>query len=141
MKKNAIKPLLPLLMTYPVAAGFPSPAEPYCESPLDLNDLLVCHPAATFFVRVSGDSMIRAGIQPGDILIVDRSLEATDGAVVIAAVNNEFTVKYLRITPAGVALEAANPRYSPITFSGMTELRIFGVVTSVIHQFVKGRER
>lgn len=133
-KKTATKPQL---MGTPVIAGFPSPAEQYIEAPLDLNELLVHQPAATFFVRAAGDSMLGAGIHPGDILVVDRSLEATDGAVVIASVDNEFTVKYLRRDRDGVRLEAANRQYKPLLFSEGMELRLFGVVTAVIHQFVK----
>lgn len=128
---------LPPLMGTPVAAGFPSPAEQYIESPLDLNELLVRQPAATFFVRAAGDSMIGAGICPGDILVVDRSLVAMDGSIVIAAVDNEFTVKYLRHDASGVRLESANKKYKPITFDEGMELRLFGVVTAVIHQFLK----
>lgn len=127
----------PPLMATPVIAGFPSPAEQYIEQPLDLNELLVTHPAATFFVRAAGDSMQDAGIQPGDILVVDRSLDAVDGSIVIAAVDGEFTVKYLRRAAQGVRLEAANPKYRPISFAADAELRLFGVVTAVIHQFVK----
>ena len=118
-------------------AGFPSPAEQYIEQALDLNELLVKHPAGTFFVRVAGDSMIQAGIFPGDILVVDRAEEAVDGSIVIAAVDGEFTVKYLRHTYNGIQLIAGNPDYKPITFTGESELQIFGVVTSAIHQFVK----
>lgn len=125
------------LMGNPVAAGFPSPAEQYIESPLDLNELLVKKPAATFFVRAAGDSMTGVGIRSSDILVVDRSIEAHDGAIVIAAVDNEFTVKTLRSDECGVRLEAANRKYKPITFDEGMELRIFGVVTAVIHQFVK----
>jgi len=132
-KKNTSPPLLAM----PVIAGFPSPAEQYIEAPLDLNDLLVHKPAATFFVRAAGDSMLGAGIHPGDILVVDRSLPAEDGAVVIAAVDNEFTVKYYRNDTAGVRLEAANRHYKPIVFSPETEVQLFGVVTAVIHQFIK----
>jgi len=127
----------PVLMAVSVAAGFPSPAEQYVETPLDLNELLVRKPAATFFVRAAGDSMDGAGICSGDILVVDRSLEATDGSIVIAAVDNEFTVKFLRKDSSGVRLEAANRRYKPILFDDGMELRIFGVVTAVIHQFIK----
>ena len=130
----------PPLMASPVAAGFPSPAEQYIESPLDLNKLLVTKPAATYFVRAAGDSMLEAGIRPGDILVVDRSLEAVDGSIVIAAVDNEFTVKYLRKNAAGVCLEPANRKYKPITFTEGMELRLFGVVTALIHQFVKERK-
>ena len=129
----------PMLMAAAVAAGFPSPAESYVESPLDLNELLVHKPAATFFVRVAGDSMIGAGIQPDDILVVDRSLRAEDGSIVIAAVDGDFTVKTLRSDGAGVRLEAANPAYAPILFADGMELRVFGVVTAVIHRFVAFR--
>ena len=125
------------LMAAPVMAGFPSPADPQVDQPLDLNALLVAHPAGTFFVRAVGDSMQGAGIQPGDILVVDRTLDAADGSIVIAAVNNEFTVKYLCRTERGVQLQAANPRYKPIIFIEGAELQLFGVVTAVIHQFVK----
>lgn len=127
----------PPLMATPVAAGFPSPAEQYIESPLDLNELLVHRPAATFFVRAAGDSMTGAGIRPGDILVVDRSLEALPGAIVIACVDNEFTVKYLRSDGETYFLEAANPNYRSIRFSEGMELKIFGVVTAVIHRFVE----
>ena len=127
----------PPLMGAPVTAGFPSPAEQYIEYPLDLNELLVHRPAATFFVRAAGDSMLNAGIRPGDILVVDRSLEASDGSIVIAAVDNEFTVKFLRRRDGCVSLEPANRKYSHIVFEDGMELRLFGVVTAVIHQFVK----
>ncbi len=129
----------PFLLLNPVVAGFPSPAEQYIESPLDLNELLVRKPAATFFVRAAGDSMLGAGIRPGDILVVDRSLEPEDGSIVIACVDNEFTVKYLRKDATGVRLEAGNRRYQPIVLQEGMELRIFGVVTAVIHRFIKYR--
>lgn len=124
-------------MEHLVMAGFPSPAEQYIESPLDLNELLVHNRPATFFVRASGDSMINAGIRSGDILVVDRSLNGENGSIVIACVDNEFTVKYLVSDAQGVRLEAANPNYRPIHLDGEMELKIFGVVTSVIHQFIK----
>ena len=127
----------PPLMSSPAVCGFPSPAEQYVESPLDLNQLLVRKPAATFFVRASGDSMSGAGIRPGDILVVDRSRTPADGSIVIACVENEFTVKYFRRSAGSVLLEAANPGYAPIVFSEGMELRIFGVVTACIHQFHK----
>ena len=126
---------LPPLMAAPAVCGFPSPAEQYVESPLDLNELLVRKAAATFFVRAAGDSMTGAGIRNNDILVVDRSLEVTDGAIVIAAVDNEFTVKYFRRNARGICLEPANPAYKSICFSEGMELRIFGVVTACIHQF------
>ena len=127
----------PPLMKATVSAGFPSPAEQYVESPLDLNELLVHHPAATFFVRAAGDSMLEAGIRPGDILVVDRSLNVTDGSIVIAAVNQEFTVKYFRRKDGRIYLEPANRKYRAILFEDGMELRVFGVVTAVIHQFVR----
>lgn len=125
----------PPLMAAAAVCGFPSPAEQYIESPLDLNELLVKKAAATFFVRAAGDSMTGAGIRNGDILVVDRSLEAVDGAIVIAAVDNEFTVKYFRKKGSDILLEPANAAFKSIRFSEGMELRIFGVVTACIHQF------
>lgn len=127
----------PPLMAGCVMAGFPSPAEQYVEQALDLNELLVQHPAGTFFVRASGDSMLQTGIMPGDILVVDRALDAVDGSIVIAAVDGDFTVKFLRKRGNKLQLVAANPAYKPITFAEGSELHIFGVVTAAIHQFVK----
>ena len=129
----------PPLMLSPAVCGFPSPAEQYVDAPLDLNALLVKNPPATFFVRAAGDSMTGAGIRPGDILVVDRSLSAADGDIVIACVDNEFTVKFLKNDAGTVALLPANRKYRPITFSEGMELRVFGVVTAVIHQFPTGR--
>jgi DNA polymerase V len=123
----------PLFMI-PVSAGFPSPAEDYIEGKLDLNQHLIRHPAATFFVRVTGDSMIDAGIHPGDILIVDRSIEVIDKKVVIAVINGELTVKRIRKTSSGFLLVPENHNYSPISISQDTEFDVWGVVTSVIHK-------
>lgn len=117
-----------------VVAGFPSPAEQYLEPPLDLNELLVKRPAATYFVRVQGDSMEGKGIYEGDLLVVDRSLDPRDGDVVIAAVDGEFTVKTLRKKAGKVGLQAANPKYPTIVLKGVSELRLFGKVTAVIHR-------
>ncbi len=133
-KKNVESKSQPMLFASKVEAGFPSPAEQYIEKALDLNELLIRYPAATYFVRAAGESMRDAGIFSGDILVVDRSLEAENGDIVIAAVDGEFTVKYLRRNGGTVWLEAANKDYSPIHFSEEQELKIFGVVTSVIHQ-------
>lgn len=124
------------LMSSTVVAGFPSPAEQYVERTLDLNELLVARPAATYFVRAAGDSMSGAGVQDGDLLVVDRSLEPEDGSMVIACVDGEFTVKTYRRDRGGVRLEAANPAYPPIKFAGEMELRVFGVVTAVVHRLV-----
>lgn len=125
----------PPLMRDPAECGFPSPAEQYVDSPLDLNTLLVKRPAATYFVRASGESMCGAGILSGDILVVDRSLDVFDGAIVIACIDNEFTVKYFRRDEQGVRLEPANPAYPVIHCAGESELRLFGIVTACIHQF------
>ena len=117
----------------PVKAGFPSPAQDYVERTLDLNELCIRHPSATFFVRVEGDSMIEAGIYDGDVLVVDRSVDAEHGDIVVAAVGNEFTVKELCTRPS-LMLLPRNPAYKPIRPRNGEELNIFGVVTNVIRQ-------
>lgn len=117
-----------------VQAGFPSPAQDYVESALDLNDLCIKHPAATYFVRASGDSMTGAGINHNDILIVDRSLSAKCGDVVIAGFDGELTVKELQLKPYP-ALNSRNPNYPPLRIRSEGELDIFGVVSHVIHAF------
>jgi len=117
-----------------VEAGFPSPAEDYIEGSLDLNKHLIKHPAATFFVRVSGDSMINAGIYPGDILIVDRSLEATDKKIVIAVIDGELTVKRLRHRDNLLFLEPENDAYIPIKITKEMSFEVWGVVTNVVHK-------
>jgi DNA polymerase V len=114
-----------------VSAGFPSPADDYVEQTLDLNELCIKHPAATFFVRVDGDSMIEAGIYPKDILVVDRSVRAVHGDIVVAAVGSEMTVKELQTQPT-LRLVPRNSVYSPIDFHDGAELEIFGVVTNII---------
>ncbi|OGT88945.1 MAG: DNA polymerase V [Gammaproteobacteria bacterium RIFOXYD12_FULL_61_37] len=116
-----------------VSAGFPSPADDYLEGTLDLNEHLVKHPAATFFVRVSGDSMLNAGIHPGDILVVDRSLTPVSGRIVIAALDGELTVKRFDQRNGRTRLLAENPAYAPIEIQDGNELHIWGVVTNVIH--------
>lgn len=115
-----------------VPAGFPSPAQDYVERTLDLNELCIAHPAATYYVRATGDSMIEASIHSGDLLVVDRAIEAKHGDVVIAEVCGEFTVKELALTPS-VRLLPRNPAYTPIDLTGSDELVLFGVVTFVIH--------
>ncbi len=130
-KKKCIRPLL----LSGVAAGFPSPADDYIDQRLDLNELLIHHPAATFFIRVAGDSMIGAGIHHDDILVVDRSLTATHGKIVIAILDGELTVKRLHKSAKSCRLEAENPDYPALTMQEGSECEIWGVVTSVIHQF------
>ena len=116
-----------------ISAGFPSPAQNDVEATLDLNELLIKHPSATFFLRVSGSSMIKAGIHHDDILIVDRSLEPAHGKIVIASLNGELTVKRLHRFGGRVKLVPENDAYAPIDITEEMELRIWGVVTNVIH--------
>jgi len=115
-----------------VEAGFASPADDFIEEYLDLNNLLVKQHEATFFVRVSGKSMVDAGIFPNDILIVDRSLSATNGKIVIANLDGDVTVKRLSINNGKVILKSENTKHKDIVVTG--DLHIWGVVTSVIHQ-------
>jgi DNA polymerase V len=138
MKANFLgySALLPSRLRIPfflecVRAGFPSPAQDYVEKTLDLNELCIQHPAATFFVRVQGDSMIDAGILCGDVLVVDRSLTAKHDDIVVASVDGEFTVKRLSTRPR-IALVPANKAYNPIVFVDGDQLEIFGVVTSIV---------
>src|SRR5262245_4053124 len=97
-----------------VPAGFPSPADDYLDHPLDFNELLIAHPAATFAVRVAGNSMQGAGIYPGDIAIVDRAITATDGKIVLAILDGEFTLKRYRVRGGEAWLEAAHPDFKDI---------------------------
>lgn len=118
-----------------VSAGFPSPADDYISRQLDLNDLLIRNPSATFFVRVAGDSMNGAGIHNNDIHVVDRSLERVHGKIIIAAINGELTVKRLVKTDHSCWLVAENPNYPPLDIAEDVSCIVWGVVTSVIHQF------
>jgi DNA polymerase V len=123
----------PLLGSH-VPAGFPSPAQDYIEATLDLNEYLIPHPTATFFVRVEGYSMIEAGIQPDDLLIVDRAAEAVNNKVVIAILDGELTVKRLKIIDGIYWLMPANEAYSPIRIDEDIDFIIWGVVSYVIHK-------
>lgn len=131
---NALPVRLPLL-TSTVAAGFPSPADDHIDARLDLNEHLIQHQSATFFLRAVGDSMRDAGIHSGDLLIVDRAIQPVDGRVVIAVVDGEFTVKRYRQEGRHGRpwLEAANPAYAPVRLLPGQELRIWGVVTNAVH--------
>lgn len=117
-----------------VPAGFPSPAADYEEDKLDLNKHLIKNPAATFFVRVTGDSMEGAGIHHGDLLVVDRSLEPRDKNVVIAVINGELTVKRIRIRKSKITLEPENVNYSAHQITEDAEFEVWGVVTNAIHK-------
>ncbi|CAI0742846.1 DNA polymerase V subunit UmuD [Serratia entomophila] len=123
------------LFAEPVACGFPSPAQDYVESRLDIGKLLVRHPNATYFVRASGDSMVDGNIKDGDLLIVDSALTPEHGNIVIAAVDGEFTVKKLQRHP-DLRLLPMNPAYAPIVFGDETQLEIFGVVTFIVYAAV-----
>lgn len=117
-----------------VQAGFPSPAEDYIEKELDINALVIKHPAATFFVRVEGDSMIDANIYSGDILVVDRSLSAASGKIVVAILDGDFTVKRFVQQQHRTYLSPENPKYPTIQIGPDTDFQIWGVVTHVIHK-------
>lgn len=117
-----------------VQAGFPSPADDHVSENIDLNKYLVKHPSATFLVRVVGDSMIKAGINETDVLVVDRSIDPKPGRIVIAAVNGELTVKRLNRTHEGVFLMPENDDYEPIKIEEHDAAMIWGVVTNVIHK-------
>lgn len=116
-----------------VPAGFPSPADDYIEKQLDLNEHLIKHPSATFFVRVSGNSMINAGIHENDILVVDRSITPVTGKIVVAAIDGQLTVKRLHKTNEKLFLMPENQEFEPIEVREGSEVYIWGVVTNVIH--------
>lgn len=118
-----------------ISAGFASPADDHLENTLDLNQLLVPRPTATFMLRVEGDSMIGAGIYDGDMLIVDRSETAVDGSIVIAAVQGDLTVKRLKKNTLGIWLLPENPKYKPIVINEDSDFVIWGCVKHAIHNF------
>ena len=122
------------LVSASVEAGFPSPADDHLERGIDLNEELIRNPAATFLVRVKGDSMRDAGIHSGDVLIVDKSLAPTDRKIVVAMIDGNFTVKRFRKRGGQVFLEAENPEFPPLEVTEGQELSIFGVVSYIIHQ-------
>lgn len=116
-------------------AGFPSPAEEYLHDSLDFNRDLIKHPEATFYGRVCGDSMIEAGINDGDIAVIDKSREPHNGSIVVAFINKEFTIKYLDTTHKAdgyIELRPANPKYKPIRIDEGDEFEVWGVVVYTI---------
>ena len=119
-----------------VSAGFPSPAEDFMDLELNLQDYLIQHPSATFCVRVTGDSMIKAGISSGDVMIVDRSLEPKDGSIVLAVLNGEFTVKRIKKNKDQLLLIPENVKFAPIVVSEEMNFKVWGVVTHVVHQLI-----
>lgn len=128
-----VKTRLPIFASS-VSAGFPSPAEDYAEGRLDLNEYLVEHEAATFYVRVKGHSMTGAGILDGDVIAVDKSLEARSGDIVVAVVDNELTVKELSLQGDAIRLLPHNPDFTPTIFKPGQELMIWGVVKGVVRK-------
>ena len=119
-----------------VSAGFPSPAEDHMHSKIDLNNLLIENPSATYYVRVNGDSMLGAGILSGDLLIVDRSIEVTNNCIVVAHLDGEFTVKRIKKIKKKIFLQAENNNYKPIEITKEMDFELFGVVAHAIHHFV-----
>lgn len=126
---------VPLFASRP-AAGFPAPGDDLIEKALDINDLVVKHPASTFFVRVEGDSMEGAGIFSGDVLVVDRAVEATEGKIVVAAVYGELVVKRLGKNQGMLALFSENAEYAPIIVSESEDVFVWGVVVGSVRQFI-----
>ena len=132
LSTNKLSIKLPLY-SYKISAGFPSPADDHLEKTLDLNSHLIKHPAATFFVRVNGDSMINAGIHDNDILIVDRSLKPSHGKIVIAVVDGQMTVKRLYKQSGKLILMPENKNFKPIEVTEDMSIEIWGVVVTAIH--------
>jgi DNA polymerase V len=119
--------------------GFPSPAGDYEEKRLSLDDLCVPHPISTFFMRVTGDSMIGVSIHDGDIIVVDRSITAFHNAIIVVRVGEQFTVKRLLLYKRKLYLKSENPKYPPIDVTTRTDYEIWGVVTHVVHKLTHTR--
>ena len=117
-----------------VSAGFPSPADDYMDLPIDLNEFLIKHPAATFYVRVKGNSMEGAGIRNGDLLIVDRAEEPRNKSIVLGVINGEFTVKRIKKKGSDLYLMPDNPEFKPIKIDDNMDFQVWGVVTYVVHK-------
>ncbi len=132
LKKTLTKSLLPVA-SESISAGFPSPADNYIETRIDLNEELIKHPNSTFFLRVSGDSMTGAGIYDGDLLVVDRGINASPGRIVVAILDGSFTLKRLTRQHNSLYLEAANPNHSAINLSKYNNVEIWGVAIYSIH--------
>jgi DNA polymerase V len=129
---------LPLPLAPGIRAGFPSPAQDYLHDTLDFNNDMIHHPEATFYSRVDGDSMRDAGILPGDIAVIDRSLDPRDGDIIVAYIDGEFTIKRLDLTHRSegyIELHPANPAYSTIRIDNPDEFRVWGVIIWTIHNW------
>ncbi len=123
------------LLNDSVSAGFPSPADDYTEENIDLNEHLISNPFSTFFLRVKGESMINAGIKDKDLIIVDKSLIAKPGDIVIAMIDGEFTIKRLSIKNDELYLKAENHNYPDFSFKNHIDVQIWGVVIYSIHSY------
>ncbi|MCQ2264775.1 MAG: translesion error-prone DNA polymerase V autoproteolytic subunit [Bacteroidales bacterium] len=117
-----------------ISAGFPSPAEDYLESGIDLNKELIRHPSTTFFGRVKGDSMSGAGIFEGDILVIDKSIDAKDDDIAVCFIDGEFTLKRIKKDKNAVWLVPANDKYKPIKVTADNDFLIWGIVTSIVRK-------
>jgi len=137
LPKIGIQPIHAPLFSHKVTAGFPSPADDYIEGRLSLDEHLIQHKDATFFVRAKGNSMVGAGIFDGDLLVVDKSLNPSSGDIVIAIVDGDLTVKRLIKRGGKVILKPENPRFKEIELQDGQELQVWGVVTSTVKKFVK----
>ena len=124
------------LLNDSVSAGFPSPADDYTEENIDLNEHLISNPFSTFFLRVQGDSMINAGIKDKDLIIVDKSLIAKPGNIIIAMIDGEFTIKRLSIKNDELYLKAENHNYPNFSFKNHIDVQIWGVVIYSIHSYL-----
>ena len=124
------------LLNDSVSAGFPSPADDYTEENIDLNEHLISNPFSTFFLRVKGESMINAGIKDKDLIIVDKSLIAKPGDIVIAMIDGEFTIKRLSIKNDELYLKAENNNYPDFRFKNHIDVQIWGVVIYSIHSYL-----
>ena len=124
------------LLNDSISAGFPSPADDYTEENIDLNEHLISNPFSTFFLRVKGDSMINAGIKDKDLIIVDKSLIAKPGDIVIAMIDGEFTIKRLSIKNDELYLKAENHNYPDFSFKNHIDVQIWGVVIYSIHSYL-----
>ena len=124
------------LLSDSISAGFPSPADDYTEENIDLNEHLISNPFSTFFLRVKGDSMINSGIKDKDLIIVDKSLTAKPGNIIIAMVDGEFTIKRLSTKNNESYLKAENNNYPDFSFKNHIDIQIWGVVIYSIHNYL-----
>lgn len=138
--KSEFDKQLELLLAPEIKAGFPSPADDYLQESIDFNRDLIRHPESTFYGRVEGDSMLDAGIHHGDIAVIDRSLEAQNGDIVVGYINGEFTIKRLDLThkkDGYIELQPANKNFQPIHIDESDDFEVWGVVVWTIRNWRK----